>query len=113
LSHAYHPYQKPMAIIVGEGDPDSRSELEAFIAAKGLGDDVLLPGKVEREVLPDIYRAGDLYVLPSHVESNFLDAMREMRDILFTFAIKAHGRRFHQHPALDKANQLPAEDPTA
>ena len=57
-----------MAIIVGEGDPDSRSELEAFIAAKGLGDDVLLPGKVEREVLPDIYRAGDLYVLPSHVE---------------------------------------------
>jgi glycosyltransferase involved in cell wall biosynthesis len=57
-----------MAIIVGEGDPDSRAELEAFIAAKGLGDYVILPGKVDREVLPDIYRAGDLYVLPSHVE---------------------------------------------
>ena len=57
-----------MAIIVGEGDPDSRLELETFIAAKGLVDYVLLPGKVDRAVLPDIYRAGDLYVLPSHVE---------------------------------------------
>ncbi len=57
-----------MAIIVGEGDTGSRAELEAFIAAKGLGDYVILPGKVDREVLPDIYRAGDLYVLPSHVE---------------------------------------------
>jgi glycosyltransferase involved in cell wall biosynthesis len=57
-----------IGIIVGEGDPDSRLELEAFIAAKGLADVVLLPGKVNRAVLPDIYRAGDVYVLPSHVE---------------------------------------------
>ena len=57
-----------MGIIVGEGDPDSRSELEDFIAAKGLADYVLLPGKVERHVLPDIYRSADVYVLPSHVE---------------------------------------------
>ena len=57
-----------IGIIVGEGDHDSRLELETFIAAKGLADYVLLPGKVDRAVLPDIYRAGDLYVLPSHVE---------------------------------------------
>ena len=57
-----------MGIIVGEGDSYSRSELEAFIAAKGLADYVLLPGKVDRHILPDIYRSGDLYVLPSHVE---------------------------------------------
>lgn len=57
-----------LGIIVGEGDPRSRLELETFIAANGLADDVLLPGKVDRTVLPDIYRAGDVYVLPSHVE---------------------------------------------
>ena len=57
-----------MGIIVGEGDPNSRLELETFIAAKGLAAYVLLPGKIDRTVLPDIYRAGDLYVLPSHVE---------------------------------------------
>ena len=57
-----------VGIIVGEGDPDSRLELENFIAEKGLANCVLLPGKVDRTVLPDIYRAGDVYVLPSHVE---------------------------------------------
>ena len=57
-----------VGIIVGEGDPASRLELETFIAAKELADYVLLPGKVDRPVLPDIYRAGDVYVLPSHVE---------------------------------------------
>jgi len=57
-----------MGIIVGEGDPDSRSELETFVAAKGLANNVLLPGKVDRTALPDIYRAGDVYVLPSHAE---------------------------------------------
>jgi glycosyltransferase involved in cell wall biosynthesis len=31
-------------------------------------DHVLLPGKINRTALPDIYRAGDLYALPSHVE---------------------------------------------
>jgi glycosyltransferase involved in cell wall biosynthesis len=56
------------AVIVGEGDPESRRDLEACIAANGLSGHVFLPGKVERETLPDIYRSGDLYVLPSHVE---------------------------------------------
>ncbi len=56
------------AVIVGEGDPASRKDLESFIAGKGLSDRVLLPGKVARDVLPDIYRCGDVYVLPSHVE---------------------------------------------
>lgn len=55
-------------IVVGEGDTESRLELEAFIAAKDMTDYVRLPGKVDRTALPDIYRAGDVYVLPSHVE---------------------------------------------
>jgi len=55
-------------IVVGEGDPRSRANLEAFIAEQGLTDRLLLPGKVARERLPDIYRSGDIYALPSHVE---------------------------------------------
>jgi len=56
------------AVIVGEGDPESRADLERFIAARGLSANVHLPGKVARTALPDIYRAADVYVLPSHVE---------------------------------------------
>jgi len=56
------------AVIVGEGDPESRADLERFIAARGLTHHVHLPGKVARSALPDIYRAADVYVLPSHVE---------------------------------------------
>ncbi len=55
-------------IVVGEGDPASRTDLEAFIKSEELTDYVLLPGKVDRTALPDIYRAADVYVLPSHVE---------------------------------------------
>ena len=55
-------------IIVGEGDSESRLDLEACIAAKEMTDHVLLPGKVDRTTLPDIYRAADVYVLPSHIE---------------------------------------------
>lgn len=57
-----------MGLIVGEGDRESRLDLEAFIARRGLTEIVHLPGKVNRAVLPDIYRAADVYVLPSHVE---------------------------------------------
>ena len=55
-------------LIVGEGDPESRADLQAFIDGQGLTDHVQLPGKVGRTDLPDIYRSADLYVLPSHVE---------------------------------------------
>ncbi|MBI9086686.1 MAG: glycosyltransferase family 4 protein [Desulfobacterales bacterium] len=57
-----------VGIIVGEGDQPSRADLEAFIADRGLAEHVRLPGKVARTVLPDIYRAADVYVLPSHAE---------------------------------------------
>ena len=55
-------------IVVGEGSPENRAALESFLAKKGLAGMFHLPGKVPRETLPDIYRAADVYVLPSHVE---------------------------------------------
>ena len=53
---------------MGEGDRQSRADLEAFITGEGLAGHVRLPGKVARTVLPDIYRAAHVYVMPSHVE---------------------------------------------
>lgn len=57
-----------IGIVVGEGSAENRAELEAFLDEKGLAAVFHLPGKVPRETLPDIYRAADVYVLPSHVE---------------------------------------------
>lgn len=55
-------------VIVGEGDPESRLDLETFIKENGLRDHILLPGKVNRDRLPGIYRAADVFVLSSHTE---------------------------------------------
>ena len=57
-----------VGVVVGEGDPASRVALQAFIDENGLTKYVLLPGKVDRTVLPEIYCAADVFVLPSHVE---------------------------------------------
>ena len=57
-----------VGIIVGEGDPKSRFELETYIDKNGLEEFVLLPGKVDRTALPGIYCAADVFVLPSHIE---------------------------------------------
>ncbi|WP_054033510.1 glycosyltransferase [Desulfatitalea tepidiphila] len=65
-------------LIVGEGDPQSRIDLQAFIDGQGLTDHVRLPGKVARTDLPDIYRSADLYVLPSHVEPYGLVLMESL-----------------------------------
>ncbi len=68
IRHLRQRGQDITGVIVGEGDPQSRADLEAFIERHGLKNHLLLPGKVARTALPDIYRAADLYVLPSHVE---------------------------------------------
>lgn len=57
-----------VGVVVGEGDPESRVDLQKFIHENCLTTHVLLPGKFDRTVLPEIYRAGDVFVLPSHVE---------------------------------------------
>jgi glycosyltransferase involved in cell wall biosynthesis len=55
------------AWIVGEGE--SRVELEALIAEKGLGPSVGLLGLVDNRELPRYYAAADVFVLPSLLEA--------------------------------------------
>jgi glycosyltransferase involved in cell wall biosynthesis len=53
--------------IAGEGE--SRAELEALIAEKGLARAVKLLGQVDNRKLPAYYTAADLFVLPSVLEA--------------------------------------------
>jgi len=63
-------------LVVGEGD--DRAWLEAFACAAGLADRVRFIGSVEPPRLIEIYRAADLFVMPSTGEGfgiAFLEAM--------------------------------------
>lgn len=63
-------------LIAGEGN--DRARLEALAAAHGVSDHVRFLGRVPAERLPDLYRAADVYVMPSSGEGfgiAFVEAM--------------------------------------
>jgi len=63
-------------LVAGEGD--DRVRLESFAAQMGVRERVRFLGAVEPETLPDLYRAADLFVMPSTGEGfgvSFLEAM--------------------------------------
>lgn len=63
-------------LIGGTGDDQQR--LQQLAVANGINDHVRFLGKVPREDLPDLYRAADLFALPSRGEGfgiAFLEAM--------------------------------------
>jgi glycosyltransferase involved in cell wall biosynthesis len=55
----------PEARLVLAGYGDLRGELERRAAALGLGERVLFPGGVNREALPGLFSAADVFVVPS------------------------------------------------
>jgi len=58
-------------VLVGadEGDAGGRAALERRIAARGLGEEVMVAGEVGDEELGDLYDAADLFVLFSRYEA--------------------------------------------
>lgn len=60
------------------GDGDDRARLEALASSRGVAERVRFLGQVVSEALPDLYRAADLFVMPSTGEGFgivFLEAM--------------------------------------
>ena len=69
---------KPSVLYLISGDGDDRPRLEALTQKLGVADVVRFLGHVPREELPCLYRAADLFVLPSTGEGFgivFLEAM--------------------------------------
>jgi phosphatidylinositol alpha-1,6-mannosyltransferase len=56
----------PLYLIAGEGD--DRPRLEALVRAHGVDNEVRFLGHVPRQTLPDLYRAAELFVMPSSGE---------------------------------------------
>lgn len=63
--------------IVGRGHPDYRRQLEAMIAADGLGPWVRLAEGVPRARMPEIYRQHDVLVLPTSTDEPLSRAVME------------------------------------
>lgn len=58
--------ERPLYLIAGEGD--DRARLEALVRTHGAADMVRFLGHVPRSALPDLYRAAQLFVMPSSGE---------------------------------------------
>ena len=68
----------PGLVYLVAGTGDDRARLAALAEAHGVADRVRFLGHVAAEDLPDLYRASDLYVMPSHGEGfgiAFVEAM--------------------------------------
>ena len=69
----------PELVYVVAGDGDGREKLQQMAMQQGLADRVKFIGKVSETELPDLYRAADVFVMPSTGEGFgivFLEAMR-------------------------------------
>jgi phosphatidyl-myo-inositol dimannoside synthase len=72
-----HPEGRAILFLIA-GDGDDRSRIKADAAAAGVSENVRFLGQVRSEDLPDLYRAADLFTLPSTGEGFgivFLEAM--------------------------------------
>lgn len=61
------PGVKVRAVIVGEGP--ERKAIEAYLAANGLADSVVLVGRLSREEIREQFAHADIFVAPANLES--------------------------------------------
>lgn len=70
--------QNPGLRLLLLGDGSEKSEIRKLIAALNLGAKIHMGGKVSQAVLPDYYRASDLYISASHSDGSSLSLMEAM-----------------------------------
>ena len=67
VSEQAPPGVKVRAVIVGEGP--ERKAIEAYLAANGLADSVVLVGRLSREEIREQFAHADIFVAPANLES--------------------------------------------
>jgi D-inositol-3-phosphate glycosyltransferase len=96
----------------GHSDGIERERIEKIIAELGIGNMVILPGRLGQEVLPAYYTAADVCVVPSHYEPFGLVAIEAMACGTPVVASDVGGLQFTVIPG--KTGLLaPPEDVTA
>src|SRR4030095_17156021 len=67
------------AQLVVAGDGDDRARLERMVADRGLGDAITFLGRVDDELLAELYRRAAFFVMPSPREGFGLVHLEAMR----------------------------------
>lgn len=96
----------------GHSDGRERERIEKIIAELGIGDMVILPGRLNQEILPVYYAAADVCVVPSHYEPFGLVAIEAMASGTPVVASDVGGLQFTVIPG-ETGLLAPPEDVTA
>ena len=95
-------------LIAGEGD--DRARLESLVAQHGVLDKVRFLGAIDNQALPDLYRAADLFVMPSTGEGFGISFVESMACGTPAFGLRDGGARdARQRETLRLAEQAAAE----
>lgn len=78
-------------LIAGEGD--DRARLESLVAQHGVLDKVRFLGAIDNQALPDLYRAADLFVMPSTGEGFGISFVESMACGTPAFGLRDGGAR--------------------
>jgi len=90
--------EQPDLVLLVAGDGPQRTTLESRVAALGLGDRVVLAGRVPHEELPAWYRTADLFVLPSDFDNSPNVVLEAMAAGLPVVATEVGGVREYVEP---------------
>lgn len=90
LAYFKEMYQKPFKmLLIGEGP--ERTEYEKMVYDLQLEDEVIFTGLLANEVLPDYYRAADLFLFASKTETQGIVILESMAAQTPVIALKATG----------------------
>ena len=86
----HHLHGDAWRVIIA-GDGPERARMEAILQAGGCTDRVTFLGAVSNAAMPDIYRAADISVLPSHAEATSIAGLEAMATALPLVGTKVGG----------------------
>ncbi len=104
--------ERPARLAIA-GDGPERDALQRLIDARGLGDAARLLGRVAEDDLPDLYRAADVFVLPTRSLEGFGMATAEALASGLPLVATSAGATAEMLVDLPGAAVVPPSDPAA